>query len=204
MRLAIAPQRCDRRHAGGTGGLDVTLVVAHVDAIGDGDGDAFGGDLQRQRVRLLLGQRVAADQHRTARIPAELGQDVAREVFGLVGHDAPGAARRFERGQHRGHAVEQHAVPAQLFLVDRQEFGHQRFAGRLFHLRKRRGQHGARALGDMRPQQVQRHRRYAPRGAHPVGGGQHVRRAVQQRAVQVEQGGTREPRRRHGFTAQAR
>ena len=147
-------------------------------------------------------------------MPAEGWQHVAGEVLGLVGDDAPARAGGFQRGQHRFHAFERMAVAAQFLLVDHQEFRHQRVARGDVQIRECRAHHRPRSLGHVGAQVGQGHRRASARDEHAIGGGDEVRRAVQQRAVEIEQGHRRETGTRRrvivihqahaAFTAQAR
>ena len=101
--------------------------------------------------------------------------------------------------------LEQHAVLADFLLVGIQEQRHQRITFDYIELREGHGQHRPRTLRHLRADLRQRHRWHAVRSTQAVGGSQHVRRTVQQRAIQVEQGSTREPGKGHaGLLALAR
>ena len=199
---AVAPQRRHRRHGGSACGDDVALVVTHVHAVFGGNANGLRSVQQRQRVRLAFGQAVTADQHRTALLPAMLRQDQARQVLGFVGDDAPHRTGLIQRGEHAGHAVEQHCVLADQRFIALQEFRDQCIARSGIQVRERGRDHRPRALRHHRAQCGRIDGCTTTFGQHRVAGGDEVRRAVQQRAIQVEQHRRREAGGGHaGLTA---
>ncbi len=143
-------------------------------------------------MRLALGQRVATNQHRAALLPAQLRQDQARQIFGLVGDDAPDAAGILQPHQHLLDTIKQLRLRTNQALVALQEFRHQRNARHGIELGKGHAEHRTRTFGDHRTQRSQRNWRTPTRIQHGVNGREHVRRAVQQGAIQIEQHRTRE------------
>src|SRR3546814_8006958 len=90
-----------------------------------------------------------------------------------------------DRGEHVLDAVERPAVQADLAFVGVQERLDRRLAGSFAELRERRKDHRPRTLRYVRPQLPQRCGRMATFAAQHVDCRQHVRRAVEQRAVAV-------------------
>src|SRR5690606_32277195 len=100
----VTPQSGHRGHASRTRGKDVALVIADIDTAGRRHTDPLCRYLQRQRMRFALGQRVAADQHRAALLPAQLRQDQPGKV--LRPAPAPRASSRYRRtAAHAGRSA---------------------------------------------------------------------------------------------------
>ena len=137
-------------------------------------------------MRFTLRQRIAADQHAAAFAPAEDGHQFLRQIFRLVGDDAPAHAVGVQRVEHVRDAVEQHAVAAEDAFVGIEKGLDQCFARVGVEMPERGADHRPRAFGDVRAQRVVRHIRLAVLAAQDVDRLDHVGRAVQQGAVKIE------------------
>ena len=113
------------------------------------------------------------------------------EAHRLVGDHAPAQARRaLQRLDQLGHAVEDLRVAQHpRLVVDEELLAQLGKFGRFGRDAEGHAQHAARAGAGHRPIALQRQRRQAALGAHLVGRGAQVGRAVDQGAVQVEQDG---------------
>ena len=138
---------------------------------------------------LALVDRVAADHAAGAPGQVELLQQWIGEPARLVGHDAPGQAFGLERGEHLLEAREQPGARGEVLGVDRQEPLAQPFELVALCRWKTHGDQSYRAVRHGRAHRAERQRFEAFFLPQQVQRADHVRRGVEQRAVEVEQNG---------------
>jgi hypothetical protein len=118
----------------------------------------------------------------------ECGDEGRREARGLVRDDTPWGTRPFQCREHHLDAVERPRRLQQAGFVVREERVAQFLEPGLARLdAERDADHAARAGAHHRAQRGERQRCQAVVDAQPVGGAGKVGRAVDQRAVEVEQ-----------------
>ena len=139
-------------------------------------------------MRLRMRRSVAGDHRGSTVMEAQRSDQRVGEAARLVGDDAPGVATLLERLEHRQHRREDPGFARHALFVAAQEVVAQRDETLVVGSElESHADHAARARADHRPKALERQCRQAVRDAQVVGRTGQVGRAVDQRAVQVEQ-----------------
>ena len=178
------------RHASSSAGVDVTDVVADVEAACGLDASTGAGVQQRVGKGLGPGGSVTAHDAGAASAETEGVDDWARQALGLVRDHAPGDAPLVQAVEERLHALEEPGLDAQGVVIKLEKArGQWRVSGSVGRQAEAHAQHATNAMGDLGAQQLEGRGLEAVLALQPVEGAGQVGGGVRECAVEVEEDG---------------